>query len=188
MKNVFIDIGTNLMQGFKQISSLNGIDENWLKIFVEPNPECWEYIDAHTINVGDFVFYKNAMNTIPGTVNLVTRPDIKSDLAATIMGKDYLDTMLAKFGISINDHKHYEIEAITWDNILSNVNSGDNVIIKIDAEGIEYEILNQLLDRNIDFNIVKVYCEFHVLNNEHKLRKEELLARWPKNIELINWH
>ena len=79
--NVYIDIGTNLMQGFREISIIENIDSNWIKIFVEPNPECWQDIENNISGLENSFLYKNAISTENKTVKLITRADNKKDMA-----------------------------------------------------------------------------------------------------------
>jgi len=167
--NIYIDIGTNLMQGFREISMIENIDDSWIKIFVEPNPECWQDIENNINSLENSFLYKNAISTENKTVKLITRADNKKDMAATIMGEEYLKNSLSKWGINVNEFSTYEIETITPDDLFKNINPNDEVIVKLDAEGVEYEILEDMINKG--FNIKKLYCEFHVQSQEDESKK-----------------
>lgn len=184
--NVYIDIGTNLMQGFREISIIENIDGNWIKIFVEPNPECWQDIENNISSLENSFLYKNAISTENKTVRLITRADNKKDMAATIMGEEYLKNSLSKWGINVNEFNTYEIETVTIDEIFRNINTEDNVILKLDAEGVEYEILEYILKR--EYNIKKIYCEFHVHSQEDENKKKYLIDKISSRIQFIEWH
>jgi len=50
MVKCLIDIGTNSMGGYDKLCPLLSIDNSWLRVFVEPNPECHEYIHKRLDN------------------------------------------------------------------------------------------------------------------------------------------
>ena len=183
---VYIDIGTNLMQGFREISQIENISDEWKKIFVEPNPECWSDIENGIKYLKNSIFYKKAASSENKIVNLITRSDNEKDMAATIMGESYLKDSLSKWSIFVDKFNTYEIETITMDDIFKEINHDDDVVLKLDAEGVEYEILDDILKKS--FNIKKIYCEFHVHCPEDLIRKNELINRISEKIQFIEWH
>jgi FkbM family methyltransferase len=183
---VYIDIGTNLMQGFRQISQIENINDDWKKVFIEPNPECWPDIENSIKYLKNSFFYKNAVSSENKVVTLITRSDNEKDMAATIMGESYLKDSLSRWSIYVDKFNRYEVETITMDDIFREINSDDYVILKIDAEGVEYEILEDILDKS--FNIKKLYCEFHVHCVEDSIKKNELIDKISKKVQFIEWH
>lgn len=182
---VYIDIGTNLMQGFYQISRIENIGSDWKKIFIEPNPECWGDIEERLKELDNYTFYKNAVSTEKAKVMLVTRADNKKDMAATILGESFLKDSLSIHGIEVTDFNQYEIDTITIDELFRDIEPDDDVIIKLDAEGVEYDILDYILSKS--FPIKKIYCEFHVHSQHDNLRKIDLMDRLSKTIDIVEW-
>jgi len=183
---IYIDIGTNLMQGFREISKIENIDKDWIKIFIEPNPECWEDIEENILYLENSLFHKKAISSENKKATLITRSDNKKDMAATILGEDYLKKSLSKWGINLDSFNKYDIDTITLDEIFKNISLNDYVIIKLDAEGVEYEILENILEKS--FNIQKIYCEFHVYSPDDINKKNELISKISSKIKFIEWH
>ena len=60
----------------------------------------------------------------------------------------------------------------------------EECILKLDAEGVEYDVLNQILDNDIKFK--KIYCEFHVHDENHYIEKQNIIKRFQnKNQDII---
>ena len=55
MRKVFLDCGTNLCQGLKQISNENEMDESWIIYSFDANPEVYNYIDKNKYTNVNFI-------------------------------------------------------------------------------------------------------------------------------------
>lgn len=183
-----LDIGANNLDGFKLLSKIESIEDQDIKIFVEANPECWPLIESEICFIKNSCLLKKAVNKENGKATLVTRSDKKNDVAATIIGEKFLNDSLNRWGIKVNQYNRYEIETITILDIIRNKKiDTKKCILKLDAEGVEYVVLNQIMENDIEFE--KIYCEFHIHDKQHELKKIKIINKMrEKNQILIEWH
>jgi FkbM family methyltransferase len=183
-----LDIGCNTLGGYEHLQQYENITGSDIrKIFIEPNPECWAEIEQRLASIPKATLVKKAISSTEGTVELITRADVTADIAATIIGKDYLEASLAKCNMFVNDFNRYKIESITIKKIIDefNIIPGDT-ILKLDAEGVEYDILSDIIRNNINFK--KIYCEFHIHNDVDMSKKISLLKEFAdRNLNIIDW-
>lgn len=165
MDKVIIDIGSNKLGGYRKLVDILGITDEWYKIFVEPNPENYEYILSKIKKIPKSTFYPKAVNSTGASVQLVTRADREGDIAATIFGKEYLDDILTKYGQKSDGYTYYEVGGVTIAEILESVKDKE-IYLKIDCEGAEYEILMNF-PKEYMANIKRMFVEFHSnINND----------------------
>lgn len=183
-----LDIGCNTLGGYDHLQKYENITgDDIRKIFVEPNPECWEKIEERLLHITNATLVKKALHLTESIVDLITRADVVADIAATIISKEYLEASLAKCNMFVNDFNRYQIESTTIKKIIEEYNVvPENTILKLDIEGVEYDILDDIIKNNFYFK--KIYCEFHVHNIEDTNRKKILLDKFSeKNINIIDW-
>ena len=183
-----LDLGCNVLDGYNHLKQLEDITDNTRKVFVEPNPECWLELEQKLTTIPNSTLVKKAISTTEGIVELITRADVSSDIAATIISKDYLEASLAKCNMFVDNYNIYKIESTTIKNILTEYNiTPQDTVLKLDIEGMEYDILEDILQYNFLFK--KIYCEFHIHNTEDIRKKMLLLSQFSnKNITVIDWH
>jgi FkbM family methyltransferase len=184
---LIIDVGCNTLQGFKRLIPIEKITTNDKKIFVEANPECWEYLEQAVPTIKNSQLIKKALDVCNRTVELITRADNKTDTAATILGKDFIESSLNRWNIKVSDFTKYLITTTTLEEIIYGQNTQyESIILKLDAEGIEYSIIQQIIDKNLPIN--KLYCEFHIHNSiDDKKRQKLIQALEAKNILVQDW-
>jgi FkbM family methyltransferase len=184
---LLIDVGCNVLQGFKKLLSIERITTKDKKIFVEANPECWEYLELALSTVENSYLIKKALDTSCGTAELITRADNKTDMAATIVGKHFIERSLDKWNIKVRDFNTYKIPTTTLEEIInSHRNQYESVILKLDAEGVEYSILEQIIQNNLPID--KIYCEFHIHNEDDEKRRQNLIRKLEaRNITVCDW-
>lgn len=181
---MYIDVGANLLDGYKKLLPELGITDEWNKIFIEPNPECKEFLDIKEKEIPNAYFYPCAVGAVSGFGTLTTRADVQCDVAATIYSKTYLEKMLNKYGQQLTGVNEYDIPVITLDEIID-LFYADEIYLKLDCEGAEYDILEGLKNKS---KIKKIYCEFHVFTDEEKLRSEKIILDYKNfGIEIIKW-
>lgn len=195
MKKIFIDCGSNLGQGFESIKQLEKINHNWDVFMFEPNPHCINILKNKYSKFNNIHIYHKGVYSENCITDFYITSDLKNNIQTLSQGskiskvKDLftqrsnlygyakpIKTELIKLSEFINDLKHCEI------------------IIKIDTEGSEFAILNDLIrNSNLD-NIKKIYVEFHTYaidsdKKEYYLAKEaEIIEYFKKtNTKLINW-
>lgn len=182
-----LDIGCNVLGGYNHLKQFEDITDNTRKVFVEPNPECWVELEQKLATIPNSTLVKKAISTTESMVELITRADVSSDIAATIIGKEYLEASLAKCNMFVDNYNVYNIESITIRNILTEYNiMPQDTILKLDIEGMEYDILDDILQHNFLFK--KIYCEFHIHSSEDMQKKMLLLSQFSdKKIHIIDW-
>ena len=75
----------------------------------------------------------------------------------------------------------------TYRNLKTNFSINDNIWLKIDIEGAEYEVLKHLIDTNIIIYIKKLFIEFHYekinldinIHNEIKFNLKDIFIYIP---------
>ena len=159
MDKVIIDIGSNKLGGYRKLVEILGVTDEWHKVFVEPNPENYEYLDKTVSLIPNSTLIKKAVNSNGVPVILTTRADKEGDTAATIFGKDYLDEVLSRYGQQAEGYINYEVDGITIAEILKPHYDKD-IYLKIDCEGAEYEILMNFPEMYFK-NIKRMFVEFH---------------------------
>ena len=182
----YIDIGTNSIGGYETLCKELSMDNTWNKIFIEPNPECYEYIEKQIINDVTCKLIKAAASSIEGEFELITRDDMKSDSAATIMGLKFITDSIGSVNQQVPSYNKYKVKSITLDSILEDIDS-DEIYIKMDCEGAEYDILESLKAKYL-YKIKKLYVEFHAHNDVMRQRRDNIINLYKKlNIEILNW-
>lgn len=184
---LIIDVGCNVLDGFKKLSSIENINKDDRKVFVEANPECWHFLENEISKLENSEFIQKALDTTNRTVELITRADKKTDTAATILGKKFIEDSLNRWNIKVDNYLTYYVSTITIQQIIESQKLNfDSIILKLDAEGVEYTVLQQILDN--DIHIDKIYCEFHVHNIEDDNNKNILIEKLiKKGISVFNW-
>jgi FkbM family methyltransferase len=186
---LLIDAGCNKLQGFSVLKNIENISDNDQKIFIEANPECWDFLEKDISNIPNSIFIKKALSTEIKETQLITRGDLKSDTGATILDKKFLEYNLNRWNIQVPNYVEYVINTTTVKEILESQknNKFDCIVLKLDIEGMEYDVLQQIIDENI--YIDKIYCEFHPHHSkEVNLVKIKLIKELQKKgIQILNW-
>jgi len=187
MKTI-LDIGCNDLAGFNLLKNFECINEEDVKIFVEANPECWPDLEEDIKSIKNSFLIKKGLDIEVKDTILMTRADENKCIGATVMGEHFMNDSLARWNIKVNEFNYYNIFTTTILDIIEEFQiNTEECILKLDAEGVEYGVLNQILDNDINFK--KIYCEFHVHNQNHEFLKLDLIKRFKnKNQEIIEWH
>lgn len=187
MKTI-LDIGCNNLAGFNFLKNYETINEEDIKIFVEANPECWPDLEEDIKSIKNSFLIKKGLDVEVKDVNLMTRADENKCIGATIMGERFMNDSLGRWNIKVNEFNYYNISTTTILNIIEDFKiNTEECILKLDAEGVEYSVLNQILDNNIKFK--KIYCEFHVHNQEHEAQKQHIIKSFQNlNQQIIEWN
>jgi FkbM family methyltransferase len=182
--NYFFDIGSNIGQTFYWY--LNGTKEfdGWTVFCFEPSPRNFNKL-LKAIDV-----YKNRYNIIVCPFGLsdgtgVSEFFLKTDPAGDSYNKDWV----------INDPNQLPvlsptIEAVSF--IKQYTKENDNIVLKLDCEGYEYNILYNLLNKaHLIKRCSKIMVEWHATENEkNKAMKEDLINKYKSlgnNLELWNF-
>jgi FkbM family methyltransferase len=194
--NHFFDVGANTGQTFDKFLLKTNDYDGWKIWCFEPSPRnmnglvetarrvtAWPEKGVHDFDVvvcpfglwdkaGSFSFYE------------------KSD-ALDPWGKENGEGDSFKENWITNNKSGYKINAVTvpiLQFIQDNTQEGDRIVIKLDCEGAEYKILENLLVLGPDVinRIDKIYIEWHTTDEEHK--KPSLIEAMKEvKISLIDW-
>ena len=160
-KNLFIDAGTNLGQGFEFFNKFFKT-KYFDYLLIEPNPYCRKKIE-YLINKDSYPnkirYMEKAAGITDGKVKLYGLVEdhrgILSD-AATI-NKKHFSRIYKK-----NIEKAIEVECFDFIKMLKGLYNYNNIIIKLDIESSEYPILENLIKNNKSIkNIHHIFVEFH---------------------------
>jgi FkbM family methyltransferase len=160
MKNIFIDCGTQLGQGLKNICKLENVTNEWDVYSFEANPITFEkvkknkhvrYFNVAVSDRYDFLNFNcekwdDENGFIGGGSTLVNLKYWNTD---RVYGNkpEYLKTIVPVIDLT--------------DFILKIKPEEKSIVLKIDIEGAEYNVLKKLKDLDLFKYIKKIYIEFH---------------------------
>jgi FkbM family methyltransferase len=179
MKNVLLDLGTHYGQGLREFIGRFGVDKTWKVYTFEANPVTFEkflkeyahetpYVEACNIAVSDH------FGTI--TVNLETPPnEDDTGMGSSVVPLDVWDPWGNN---SSGTHFHQQREVSCFDFsrfILENFSKDDNIIVKMDIEGSEYDVLEKMIvDGSIEYlNHISVEWHSRFFKNKDEIEKRE---------------
>ena len=186
MSKCILDLGTNSMGGYNTLVPMLGIDDSWDKVFVEPNPEHYDYIDEQIKSIPNSTFYKKALCLDNKIHTILTRDDMIGDSAATILGLNFIGNSIGSVNQAVPKYLSYEVEGITLEQILSKITASE-IYIKMDIEGAEYDVLEHFPFQYQE-KIKKIFVEFHAHDEVMRNRRLDIIGAFAdKNITLLNW-
>jgi len=153
-KNVFIDIGAH------NGNSVNFFKNNWedYKKFEIHSFEC-NPIFKNTLNKIDGIWFHNLAAWI---YNGVVDFYVGDELSSTLIKEKETGNIDVKNPIQVEC-----IDLSEW--IVNNFDINDYIILKIDAEGAEYKILNKMIDDKSIRYINELYGEWHGSPQKNKI-------------------
>ena len=186
---IVIDGGVNLLQGFEQMFNKKIINKEFECYLFEPNPNCIPIIKNKLSNetyseMKIQVIQKalsdenNIVNlrleTVPGEHRLqytdeVVGYDTKLGGGSSILGSEWI-----KPGwINEKNFSDVQVEALkTSEFILNSLSKRDYIVLKLDVEGAEFKIIEDLLKNNILKYFNEAYIEWHPQNNSLYTNKD----------------
>tara|TARA_B100000963_G_scaffold118886_1_gene103563 strand:+ start:243 stop:803 length:561 start_codon:yes stop_codon:yes gene_type:complete len=183
-KNIFLDCGSNLGQGFEHFRRVYG-DEYEYHLY-EPNPNCFKILSEKYGNSSNVFLNESAVYSKECELEL------------------YFKEPYSNGGSIIQDHNSQEYsykdvdavltKCVDLGKIINDFDENTNIVLKLDVESSEYDILESLIKRKIIFKLNKIYCEFHSiymnqnLKNEYEVREKNILNFVKENnIDLELW-
>jgi hypothetical protein len=190
MNNLFIDIGTHMGGGlFNFINKYNMTNQDWEIHTFEPHPYLFKTAGENNTErqIGyphSFKDMNESLKLIPqinrhnaacadfdGEVDLFFDKGLEENHMGNTIVKDVYENPVFKnydFNRSSYINAPVKVKCIDAFNFIMNITASkkiNNLIIKIDAEGAEFSILNKFIKseyKNI-FNVdhCAIYCEFH---------------------------
>lgn len=153
--NIFIDGGANIGKVSKLV--LREIScQNLLVLAFEPDPLAFE--ELKFISDSRFQAHNRALFNAEGTFILYRHIGFKENSSTT---SSTLNS--TKSNVGTDDSVH--VETICLSNFVQR-NQPNEIVMKLDIEGSEYEVINNLLTTKEIDKFARIYCEFH----PHKIR------------------
>lgn len=183
--NVFIDCGTHYGQGLRSFINKFNMDENWSIHTFEANPITYQiYIKDHHKNNTYVKHYNVALSNFDGftTINVETPPgEGETGQASSIISLENWNPWGGELRKNFNSS--YQIPCWSLSKFIkNNFNSNDRIIIKMDIEGSEYDVLEEMVkDETINW-IDHISIEWH---SRFFINKKEILERETKILEKI---
>lgn len=145
----------------------------------EPNPELWTFYD--TIPT---CLQKAAAYTYDGYIDLIIDP-VDGD-GSTIFNEKRVDFSRR---IANEDCPVITTPCVDLARVISELSGQyEEIVLKLDVEGAEYDILERLLETGEIDRISKLYCEFHGQKMELAPgRHDAVVKRVEERVELAFW-
>lgn len=196
MRKFLLDGGTHLGQGLKKIMKRHGVDATWQVHTWEANPHTWQRYQAqrHEKHIHS---YNQALSDHSGTITLnveTAQTKYESGLAPIGQGSSILNLEQWQTGPHIGVFQEQAqvpcIDFAQW--IQHNCDPQDFIVCKLDIEGAEYQVLNNMLATGVLSWVDHLYVEWHaaMIGNQQLLAQEAQLRQAIQglNISLTEWH
>jgi FkbM family methyltransferase len=167
-KKIYLDCGTHLFQGFKQFSEKLDLKYGWETYCFESNPIVYEKskpILAGLLKKGYKITHQNiGISDKEDVVKVNCAHSWEGDY--THLGSNILENPPLK-DIRYDDNFEYTNEDITVNtkklsNILKEVcTKDDHVVLKLDIEGSEFAVIDDLINTGAYEFLDEIYVEFH---------------------------
>jgi len=186
MSNVLLDLGTHYGQGLREFIDRFGVDASWRVYTFEANPVTFEkFLKDYAIQTPYVEACNAAVSDHFGTisVNIETPPnEDDTGQGSSIIPLEQWDPW--GNGTS-GTHFHLQREVPCFDFsrfIAENFSKDDNIIVKMDIEGSEFDVLEKMIaDGTIEY-LNHISVEWHA---RYFTNKEETEAREKKLIKKL---
>lgn len=172
-KGLFIDCGTNLGQDFSHFSKYYKLS-NYDYVMIEPNPNCINLLKekyADNIQNKQIVIIPKAATAKDGFLKLYGLSEkSESDSIYNPTGPDINSFSQGASVLKEHNSLFYEsenqsaivVETFRFsDYLIKQADLYETIVIKIDIEGAEYELINDMIETNSIFIPKIIYAEFH---------------------------
>ena len=200
-KNIFLDCGSHLFQGFEQFIKILSIDENWECHSFESNPITYKMSLPKYQNLLDsglnLKHYNYAVLDEETYVNVncsVAYDYDESEIGTyTGQGSNVLKKPPSGWNFTYEEHER-KVKSINFSNFIKeNFSKDDYIVVKMDIEGSEFSVLDGLIRDNMVEYIDEIYVEFHERffeNTSLYLEKKEYYKKLfhDKGIKFFEWY
>ncbi len=194
MKKVLLDCGTHFGQGLNELIQNLSIDGSWTIHTFEANPETYKkFVDEYWGGRQWITHHNKAISDHDGTItiNLETFPNGDKNG----MGSSIVD--LEKWNPWNTEHRNQfiqqEIPCIDFSKFIKdNFNKDDEIAIKMDIEGAEFDVLDHMFNTNAIEYVNSMYIEWHAhffTNRDEMMQKQNALKEKIKSygIKMVIW-
>ena len=197
MSNVLLDLGTHYGQGLREFIGRFKVDNTWRIYTFEANPITFEkFLKEYASQTPYVQSYHAAVSDHFGTitVNIETPPnEDDTGQGSSIIPLDNWDP----WGNRTSDkHFHLQREVPCFDFsrfVSENFSKDDNIIVKMDIEGSEYDVLEKMVvDGTIEYinhMSVEWHARFFINKEEAEKREANLIEKLKtyKGLVLESW-
>lgn len=192
MRKVFIDCGTNTGDGIIHFNNRYGFSSEWEIYMFEPNPYLGNFIESNIIKSNlqvPMTFINKAVcgEGYPEKMSFMMQkiPEYAAPIGG---GSTLVNNTLLKDG-ELDGYEEVTVETLRLSNFIHNlmqphIEINDNtmifkkgecmVVVKLDVEGAEYDIINDLLNTGVAWAITDLHVEFHGRRFVESKRDEEV--------------
>jgi len=193
MINVFVDCGANLGQGYNKLIKRFGVKFDKVYMF-EPNLKTFNKL-RKIEHANNMVFMQKAVynkNCIK-SLNIEYCPSEKDFVGCAT---NILENIYVKPNYIANEYMtnipdgNVKVECVDISEFVkNNLNNEDFNVLKLDIEGVEYEVLDKLIDDNLLSYFDTVIVEWHPHIRSDKVKDIEYYLNIfrKNNIEYIHW-
>ena len=200
-KGLFIDCGTNLGQGFSHFSKYFNLS-NYDYVMIEPNPNCVSILQekyADNIKNNQICIIPKAATSKNGSLKLYglsEKSEIDSiynptgsEINSYSQGASVLKEHNSLFYAS-DDQSAIVVETFKFsDYLIKQTDKYETIVIKIDIEGAEYELIQDMIETNSILIPKIIYVEFHShfmdINSRDKYKNiESSVLNYLKNTDV----
>jgi FkbM family methyltransferase len=195
MKNIFLDLGTHYGQGLREFRDRFGMNETWEIYTFEANPETFNiFVRDHLQQIPNVKAYNAAVSDHNGTitVNLETPPNEgDTGQGTSVISMDEWNPWGLADGEDTHFKRQEEIPCFDFSSFIQeNFTKEDNIIIKMDIEGSEYDVLEKMVaDGTLEYvNHISVewHSRFFRNQEETQKREEQLLEKLKSYKDLVS--
>lgn len=187
MRNVFLDLGTHFGQGLRSYIARFNMDESWQIHTFEANPITYQIYQEKFHEYTPWVHhYNTAICHYDGFIDINVESfdnGDKTGQGSSVISRDEWDP----WGNGKSDEHFKEsisVPCIDLSNfILSKFDKEDNIIVKMDIEGSEYDVLEKMIADGSIHYINHIDIEWH---SRYFTNKEEILSREAKLLAELN--
>lgn len=154
MKNILVDCGSNLGQGYEKLCEILKINNDWKIVMFEPNPNCCKIL-YEKYNMDNIEIKNCAVYNKNEKINLFIPKNEPLSVGSTVYSNFH--------NSKINQiWDNYEIiDAIDLSEFILSLIHEYNIYLKLDVEGSEYDVLEKMIS-NKSINFVRhLFVEFH---------------------------
>lgn len=194
VRRLFVDAGANIGQGFGYFKTIFK-PQDYTYHFFEPNPNCVAVLERRIADVEFANGYEIHRNAV-----WIRNEKLK------FYGISESGSEVTQGGSVMQDHnslyyesdpgRALEVQAISFADYLEAVQSEfDELVLKIDIEGAELDVLEDLQSRKGLFRKpTLMFVEFHAIYAEKDKkqpaldRERAILRNIPENVRLLRWY
>lgn len=192
MRKVFLDCGTNLGDGLKHFNKRYNFSPEWELVLFEPNPNLKQFIHDNIVSANSSIpmtFIDRAVcgANCPDTMifsmqKTPEHPESPVGGGSTLLGKNEFKEE------ELQNYETVNVKTVRLSNVINNImrphiyvqnnssvyNKGEcMLVVKLDIEGAEYDVIQDLLDTGAAWAITDMHIEFHSRRfKESKIQEE----------------